>query len=57
MEKLLAKAGVEGVESHMVLPPRNEMMEGELKQHIKETDLDAVLVVRPNAVRIRKPKR
>ncbi len=51
MEKLLAKAGVEGVESHMVLPPRNEMMEGELKQRIKETDLDAVLVVRPKTVR------
>src|SRR5271157_3079997 len=51
MEKLLAKSGVEAVPSHMVLPPRNEMMEGELKQRIKESTLDAVLVVRPKAVR------
>ncbi len=35
----------------MVLPPRNEMMEGELKQRIKESSLDSVLVVRPKAVR------
>jgi hypothetical protein len=51
MEKLLAKSGVEAVPSHMVLPPRNEMMEGELKQRIKESTLDAVLVIRPKAVR------
>jgi hypothetical protein len=51
MEKLLGNAGVEGVKSHMVLPPRNELMEGELKQRIKESDLDAVLVIRPKAVR------
>jgi hypothetical protein len=51
MEKLLAKSGVEGVPSHMVLPPRNEMMEGELKQRIKESTLDAVLMIRPKAVR------
>jgi hypothetical protein len=51
MEKLLAKSGVEGVKSHMVLPPRNELMEGELKQRIKESDFDAVLVIRPKAVR------
>jgi len=51
MEKLLGKAGVVGVKSHMVLPPRNELMEGELKQRIKESDLDAVLVIRPKAVR------
>ena len=51
MEKLLAKSGVEGVRSHMVLPPRNELMEGELKQRIKESDLDAVLVIRPKAMR------
>jgi len=51
MERLLAKAGVEGVQSHMVLPPRNELMEGELKQRIKESDLDAVLIIRPKAVR------
>jgi hypothetical protein len=51
MEKLLAKSGVEGIRSHMVLPPRNEMMEGELKQRIKESSLDAVLVIRPKSVR------
>ena len=38
MEKLLAKAGVEGARSHMVLPPRNELLEGELKVQIKEGD-------------------
>ena len=51
MEELLAKSGVEGVKSHMVLPPRNEMMEGELKQRIKASDLDAVLVIRPKDAR------
>ena len=51
MKRLLAKCGVEGVQSYMVLPPRNEMMEGELKQRIKESSLDSVLVVRPKAVR------
>ena len=51
MERLLAKSGVQGIKSHMVLPPRNELMEGELKQRIKESDLDAVLVIRPKAVR------
>lgn len=51
MEKLLAKSGVEGVRSYMVLPPRNEMMEGELKERIKESTLDAVLVIRPKSVR------
>lgn len=51
MEKLLAKSGVAGIKSHMVLPPRNEMMEGELKQRIKASTLDAVLVIRPKAVR------
>jgi hypothetical protein len=51
METQLIKYGVQGVKSHMVLPPRNEMMEGELKQRIKESTLDAVLVVRPVAVR------
>jgi hypothetical protein len=51
MEKLLAKSGVEGVRSYMVLPPRNEMMEGELRQRIKQSDLDAVLVIRPKSVR------
>jgi hypothetical protein len=51
MKKQLAKYGVEGVQSYMVLPPKNEMMEGELKQRIKESSLDSVLVVRPKAVR------
>jgi hypothetical protein len=51
MKKLLTKCGVEGVQSYMVLPPKNEMMEGELKQRIKESSLDSVLVVRPKAVR------
>src|SRR5215472_3036560 len=51
MERLLAKSGIEGVRSHMVLPPRNEMMEGALKQRIKEAYYDAVLVIRPKAFR------
>jgi hypothetical protein len=51
MKKLLADYGVEGVQSYMVLPPKNEMMEGELKQRIKESSLDSVLVIRPKAVR------
>jgi hypothetical protein len=51
MEKLLAKNGAEGIQSHMVLPPRNEMMEGELKQRIKESGVDGVLIVRPVDVR------
>lgn len=51
MEKLFAKSGVQGIRSHMVLPPRNELMEGELKQRIKEADYDAVLVIRPKAFR------
>jgi hypothetical protein len=50
MKKLLANYGVEGVQSYLVLPPRNEMMEGELKQRIKESSLDGVLVIRPRAV-------
>ena len=51
MERLLAKSGIAGVRSHMVLPPRNELMEGELKQRIKEGDYDGVLVIRPKAFR------
>jgi hypothetical protein len=51
MERLFAKFGIEGIRSHMVLPPRNEMMEGELKQRIKESNFDAVLVIRPKAFR------
>jgi hypothetical protein len=51
MKELLEKYNVEGIQSYMVLPPRNEMMEGELKQRIKESALDSVLVVRPKAMR------
>lgn len=51
MERLFAKSDIEGVRSHMVLPPRNELMEGELKQRIKEADYDAFLVIRPQAFR------
>jgi hypothetical protein len=51
MEELLAKSGVTGIKSHMVFPPRNELMEGELRQRIRESTLDAVLVVRPKEVR------
>lgn len=51
MKRQLAKYGVEGVQSYMVLPPMNEMMEGELKQRIKESSLDSVLVMRPKEVR------
>jgi hypothetical protein len=47
MKKLLANYGVEGVQSYMVLPPKNEMMEGELSERIKESSLDCVLVIRP----------
>ena len=51
MKKLLEKNGLQAVQSYMVLPPKNEMMEGELKQRIKESVLDGVIVVRPKAVR------
>jgi hypothetical protein len=51
MEELLAKSGVTGIKSHMVLPPRNELAEGELKEHIKQGDFDAVLVIRPISTR------
>ncbi len=51
MEKLLAKSGVTGIKSHMVLPPRNEVLPGQMKQHIKEGDYDGVLVIRPKAAR------
>lgn len=51
MKTLLANYGVEGVQSYMVLPPKNEMMEGELKQRIKESSLDSVLVIRPKSAR------
>jgi hypothetical protein len=51
MEELLAESGVEGIKSHMVLPPRNEMTEGELKDHIKNGDFDGVLVIRPKESR------
>jgi hypothetical protein len=48
LKKLLAKYGVEGVQSYLILPPNNEMMERELKQRINESSLDSVLVIRPN---------
>jgi hypothetical protein len=51
MERLLAKSAVQGIRSHMVLPPRNELMEGELKQRIKEGDYDGALVIRPKTMR------
>jgi hypothetical protein len=51
MERLLAKSGVQGIKSHMVLPPRNELMEGELKQRIKESGVDGVLIIRPKDMR------
>jgi hypothetical protein len=51
MEALLAKSGVTGIKGHMVLPPRNELAEGELKEHIKQGDFDAVLVIRPISTR------
>ena len=51
MKKLLEKNGVQAVQSYMVLPPKNEMMEGELRQRIKESVLDGLIVVRPKAVR------
>lgn len=51
MERLLAKSGVQGVKSHMILPPRNELVEGELKERIKEGQFDGVLIIRPKAFR------
>jgi hypothetical protein len=39
MEELLAKSNT-GIKSHMVFPPRNELMEGELRQRIREGTLD-----------------
>src|SRR6267154_1232836 len=36
MERLLAKSGAQGIRSHMVLPPRKELMEGEIKERTKE---------------------
>lgn len=47
VENLLARSGVDGVRSHMVLPPRDEMAEGELEQLMKTSNFDAVLVIRP----------
>jgi hypothetical protein len=51
MEARLAKAGAEGIKSHMVLPPRNETSEEEILQRIRESSLDSVMVVRPVEVR------
>jgi hypothetical protein len=35
----------------MVLPPRNELVEGELKERIMEGNYDGVLVIRPKSER------
>lgn len=51
MKNQLAKYGVDGVASIDFLPPKDEMMGGEVKQRIKESTLDGVLVVRPKAAR------
>src|SRR6516225_3880037 len=51
MKTQLPKYGVDGVSSIDFLPPKNEMMEGEAKQRIKESTLDGVLVVRPKEAR------
>lgn len=51
MEVQLAKAGAEGIKSHMVMPSRNETSEEEILQRIRESPLDAVMVVRPIEVR------
>jgi hypothetical protein len=51
MEVQLGKAGAEGIKSHMVMPPRNEASEDEILQRIRESPLDAVMVVRPIEVR------
>jgi hypothetical protein len=51
MESLLSMYGVDGVRGHMVLPPRNELMEGELKQRIKDSDLEGVLIIRLKDIR------
>lgn len=51
MKTQLAKYGVESVQSYMVLPPKNEVTEADLRQRIKESSLDSVLIIRPRAVR------
>lgn len=51
MKQLLEKNGVQAVQSYMVLPPRNEMQSGELRQRIKESALDGVIIVRPKDAR------
>ena len=51
MKRLLEKNGVQAVQSYMVLPPRNEMQPGELRQRIKESVLDGVILVRPKDAR------
>jgi hypothetical protein len=50
MEKLLAKSGVEGIRSHMVLPSREEVSEAELRKWVMDGDFDGALVIRPMAV-------
>jgi hypothetical protein len=47
MKRRLARVGVEGVQSYIVAPPKNEMMDRELKQRLDESSFDSVLVVRP----------
>jgi hypothetical protein len=49
MEKLLAKSGVEGVKSHMVLPSREEVSEAEIRKWILDGDFDGALVIHPVA--------
>jgi hypothetical protein len=50
MKRLLALYHVEGVQGYLFLPPKNDMMEGELKQRLKESSLDSILVVRARIV-------
>ncbi len=50
-KRLLEKNDIQAVQSYMVLPPKNEMSEGELRQRIKESVLDGVIVVRPKDAR------
>jgi len=51
METLLASSGISGIKGHMVLPPRDEVSESELKQRLKDTDLEGVLVIRLKDIR------
>lgn len=51
MKTQLAKYGVESVQSYMVLPPKNEVPQADLRERIKESSLDSVLIIRPRAIR------